>query len=199
MDGYSRLVSILKVVLPLAALALLSTLFLLSRNMGSDVVLPFSQHEVEGRLRSEQITGPFFAGMTESGDDIYVSAEIARPGDDDTGAELEQMQGRILFAGGGEMRMTALTGTVQQENDRVRFSGDVHIQTESGYDLRTETLFTALDRVAANAPTQVKGTGPIGQLEAGAMTLRSDDESKRIHLLFNNGVKLVYDPKQRER
>lgn len=199
MDGYSRLVSILKVVLPLAALALLSTLFLLSRNTGPEVVLPFSQHEVEGRLRDEQITGPFFAGMTESGDDIYVSAEIARPGDDDSGPEMEQMQGRILFAQGGELRMSALTGTVQHESDTVRFSGDVHMQTASGYDLRTQTLFTALNRVAADAPTKVHGTGPIGQLEAGSMSLKMHAESKSIHLLFNNGVKLVYDPKQSER
>ena len=199
MDGYSRLVSIFKVVLPLAALGLLSTLFLLSRDTASDVVLPFSQTEVEGRLRNEQITGPFFSGMTANGDDVFVTAAIARPGDGDKGPELEDMSGRILFARGGELWMTAQTGTVQNQNETVTFEGDVHLTTANGYDLRTQTLVTALNRIAADAPDQVIGKGPIGDITAGTMSLRTNPEGENVHLLFKNGVKLVYDPKQNER
>lgn len=198
-DGYSRLVSILKVVLPLAALGLLSTLFLLSRDTGSDAVLPFTQTEVEGRLRDEQITGPFFSGMTANGDDIFVSAAIARPGDGNTGPELEEMSGRILFARGGELWMTAQTGTIRDQSETVVFRGDVHLETASGYDLYTQTLAAALNRIEADAPGQVIGKGPIGDITAGSMALRANLEGKNVHLLFKNGVKLVYDPKQNER
>ncbi|MEO0504251.1 MAG: hypothetical protein AAFZ14_13070, partial [Pseudomonadota bacterium] len=70
MDRYSRFVAWLKVLLPLAALALLSTLFLLSRNTDPIAAVPFADDELLDRVRDEQITGPFFSGTTTDGDRV---------------------------------------------------------------------------------------------------------------------------------
>ena len=80
MDRYSRMVALLKVLLPLAALALLSTLFLISRGVNIEATIPFADHEIEERMRGQQITAPFFSGTTAQGDEITVTASIARPG-----------------------------------------------------------------------------------------------------------------------
>ena len=50
-DGgrHTRIVRWLKVALPLAALALLSTLFLVSNRIGGDIDLPYSEGEIEDR------------------------------------------------------------------------------------------------------------------------------------------------------
>ena len=58
-DRHSRVVSWLKVLFPLIALALLSTLFLLSRAIEPQAVIPFADNEVQERLRDQHITGPF--------------------------------------------------------------------------------------------------------------------------------------------
>ena len=66
-DRYTRLISWLKVLFPLAALGLLSTLFLLSRAIDPGQAIPFAEKEVQDRLRDQQITGPFFTGATSEG------------------------------------------------------------------------------------------------------------------------------------
>ena len=48
---HSRLVAILKVALPLIALALLSTLFLFSRKIDPEDAIPYATVDVEDRLR----------------------------------------------------------------------------------------------------------------------------------------------------
>ncbi len=80
MDGYSRLVAYLKVLLPLTALALMSTVFLLSRGVETDAVIPFAQKDLKDRTSGQQITAPFFSGTTTQGDEIMVTAQSARPG-----------------------------------------------------------------------------------------------------------------------
>ena len=80
MDRYSRTVAYLKVLLPLTALALLSTLFLISRGIDTEAVIPFAQKDIEERMRGQQLTAPFFSGTTSGGDEIMVTASTARPG-----------------------------------------------------------------------------------------------------------------------
>ena len=80
MDSHSRAVAYLKVLLPLAALVLLSTLFMISRGVNTDAVIPFAQKEIEDRMKGQQVTAPFFSGTTMRGDEIMVTAALARPG-----------------------------------------------------------------------------------------------------------------------
>ena len=54
MDRYSRMIVWLKVLLPLMALALLSTLFLLSRNVDPLASIPFAQAEIDERLKEKK-------------------------------------------------------------------------------------------------------------------------------------------------
>ena len=62
---HSRMVAWLKVILPMAALALLSTLFLFSRNIDPTTTIPFTTIPLEERARDERVSRPEFAGATE--------------------------------------------------------------------------------------------------------------------------------------
>ena len=75
-DRYSIMVARLKVALPLMALGLLSTLFLVSRAVDPTVAIPFADQEVQDRLKNQQITGPFFSGVSARGDQIAFVADI---------------------------------------------------------------------------------------------------------------------------
>lgn len=199
MDRYSRMVAFLKVVLPLAALSLLATLFLLSRSVTEDAVIPFAENEIAERLRDQQITDPFFSGTTPQGDEIMVSATVARPGDANTPASAEMLSGQLKLNEGAHINMTANGGALDLSGQSATFSGNVVIQSTHGYTLRTETFITALDEIDALAPDRVEGDSPMGTLTAGRMRIVSENDESDARMRFNNGVKLIYDPRNWER
>ena len=198
MDRYSRLVAFLKVVLPLAALALLSSLFLLSRSVDPTDTLPYGDGQLPDRLRGGQVmTEPFFSGQTDQGEEILFTADAVRPGEGGEGASATAMRGQIALQGGNVVAMMSDSGQFLPESDLATLSGDVEFNTSSGYQLRSEELRSSLSGLAVESPGAVRGSAPIGNLQAGRMELRRDPGTGQAQLLFTNGVKLVYDPKNR--
>lgn len=199
MDRYSRVVAFLKVLLPLAALALLSTLFLLSRSVDPTSTLPFSEAEVEARLSGQQITRPFFAGVTDRGDRITLAAEMARPETEAGPASAEGITARISPASGGLLTVEADAGRADTGSGSAEFVGNVRFRSSTGYELTSDLIRTALDEVDLRSPGPVRGTGPLGQLDAGAMEITGQGDANVTRMLFKNGVKLVYEPSKSER
>jgi lipopolysaccharide export system protein LptC len=200
MDRYSRTVAYLKVLLPLTALALLSTLFLISRGIDTEAVIPFAQKEIEERMRGQQVTAPFFSGTTSQGDQIMVTASTARPGSSSgNGATANDLQAEIRMATGGQMTLASESGSVHPDQDRALFKGNVILTSADGLVVETEELESALSAVSAESPGPVRATGPMGVLTAGQMLVRAESEGAPVQLLFKNRVKLVYDPSKTER
>lgn len=199
MDRYSRMVTFLKVILPLAALALLSTLFLISRGVNTEATIPFADHEIEERMRGQQITAPYFSGTTSQGDEITVTASIARPGGPTSPAVATDLVAVISTADGGRMTLSSDSGAVQLESDMASFSGNVEITSAAGLLVTTDLLNATLSGLSADSPGPVRAIGPIGALNAGTMQLQTKTQGGPLHMLFNNGVKLVYDPRKSER
>ena len=199
MDSHSRAVTYLKVLLPLAALVLMSTLFLISRGVNTDAVIPFAQKEIEDRMKGQQITAPFFSGTTAQGDEIMVSAALARPGSADAPASASSLSAEIKLVQGGRITLASETGSILPDQDFARFSGSVTITSADGLTVETEELNTALSGLEANSPGPVRATGVIGELTAGNMQIGVKTEGGPVHMLFKNGVKLLYDPQKPER
>ncbi|UWQ91497.1 hypothetical protein QEZ52_01685 [Aliisedimentitalea scapharcae] len=199
MDGYSRIVAFLKVLLPLAALGLLSTLFLISRGSETETKIPFAKREIEERTRDQQVTAPFFSGTTAQGDEIMVTASLARPGGNDTPAVATDLNARIRMADGSEMTLQSDTGRVRLDKDKASFIGNVEIVSSTGIVINTDRLNTALSGVSGNSPGPITGAGPIGDFTAGTMHFSSKSEGGPVHMLFNEGVKLIYTPQKPER
>lgn len=199
MDNYSRMVAFFKVMLPLAALAILATLFLLSRSVDPTATIPFAEADMADRLRDQQITAPFFSGTTPKGDEIIVSATLARPGGPGVPAEAKDVSARLTMADGSRITLDSDTASVNVTEDIATFAGGVRIATQSGFVVHTELLNTALRGVSGNSPGEITGTGPIGDFSAGQMDMEAKNGDGSVHLLFKGGVKLVYDPKKSER
>lgn len=199
MDRYSRMVAFLKVLLPLAALALLSTLFLISRSMNTEATIPFAAHEIEERMRGQQITAPFFSGTTAQGDEIAVTASIARPGGATSPAVATDLVAVIRMADGGRLTLRSESGEVQIDEDIASFIGNVEITSAAGLVVTTDLLNATISGISADSPGPVQAIGPIGTLNAGTMQMQTKTQGGALHMLFNNGVKLVYDPRKSER
>ncbi|WP_050928961.1 hypothetical protein [Aestuariivita boseongensis] len=198
MDGYSRLVAFLKVLLPLTALGLLSTLFLLSRSVDPTTTLPFGEAEISERLREGLITAPYFSGTTSGGDQIIITASTAKPESETALAQAADLKAQITLSSGNNVTLEALTGSFDPNGDIARFIGDVQIQTTNGYSLITDALESRIKELDLRSDGPVSGQAPFGTLEAGQMQLSANSEGDDAHLLFKDGVKLIYDPKDVE-
>lgn len=196
-NSYSRLVAWLKILLPLAALALLSTLFLLSRSVDPTETIPFADIDLAERARDQGVTQPYFAGASERGDLISFSAASARP--DATSEQrvvAQTVRSWINLTSGTFLKFTAQSGLLDEPSDLANLKGKVTITSSVGYTIRTESLKSAMHKIWAETDGPIQADGPPGQFSAGKMLLRVDPETDDVHLLFTNGVKLIYDPKK---
>lgn len=194
-DRYSRMVAWLKVILPLAALGILSTLFLLSRSIDPDQAIPFADKEIQDRLRDQQVTGPFFSGTTADGDQLSFSAsKLTTPGEQAGINKAEDVSLVALRANGLRITINADAAELDMGANRAELTGGVTIGTSTGIDAQTEVLTSRLSSLLLQAPGHVIATSPFGTLTAGSMVIEVPEEGENAQLLFTKGVKLIYKP-----
>jgi len=196
-DSYSRFIAWLKVLLPLSALAILSTLFLLSRQIDPTAGIPFAQSDVEDRVKGQQVTGPFFSGTNDAGDQLSFTTQSLRSQNGQSVAD--GLSASIEYRDGSRMDVQAQTGTLDVAEDRVVLTGGVSITTTTGYEIRTDEVTAGLSDGTFVAQNPVSASGPPGQLTAGSFMATSSGGTQANQILFTNGVKLIYDPKATER
>ena len=105
------------------------------------------------------------------------------------------MSARIDLLRGAQINITSVIGTVDDIQGVAILEGDVVLTSSTGYRVTTEMLTTSMREIAAESDGPISGNGPPGKLDAGKMTLSSDSQTGDVHLLFTNGVKLIYDPR----
>lgn len=199
MDGHSRMVQFLKVVLPLVAIGMLSTVFLLSRSIETNVSVPFTQQDIDKRLADQVVTQPDYRGTTRKGEDVQIEATRATQGTEGEAPTAAEFRGRLGLLSGGVITLDSNSGLIRPDKNTATFVGDVVITTTDGIVVTTDLLNTALDEIRGDTPGQVDGTGIIGDFTAGRMTFGTEKKDGPVHIIFTDGVKLVYEPKKAER
>lgn len=193
-SSYSRIVAVLKVTLPLLALAILSTLFLLARAPDPDATLPFITNGGADFAGEQRIARPSFVGVTSDGAAILLEADVVRP---DTGAEKavlgEGLRALIETPGGGTIKVASSSGTIDVSAGTASLEGDVRIETSTGYVIRTSAFAAHLSDTYAETTGGVTADTPAGSLAAGQMILQVTPDGRHV-LVFQDGVKLIYDP-----
>lgn len=193
---YSRLIGVVKVVLPLTALVMLSLVFLLARTIDPTKAIPMADIDVQERARDPRLSGARFAGVTEDGAAISLATETARS---DAHAALRlEVTGLDLMvesADGELFAATAADGILDRGAGRFEMSGGLEVQASPGYDLTTERLTGMLDSTLIQAPGVISGIAPAGEISAGNMVLRVNSVTGSGYVLvFGGGVRLLYQP-----
>jgi len=189
----SRVVAWAKVLLPLAALALLSTLFLLARAPGGPAEIPFAR--IEEIAREPRMDRPRLAGVAEDGTTLALTADRVTPvaGRADAFA-LAAPRLETRSPEGGAARLAAGSGEVDGPSRSLHLTGGVRIEAERGIVVEAPELTADLDSGTLSAETVTAET-PWGSIEAGALTL-AQGEGKGARLVFNRGVRLLYLPER---
>jgi lipopolysaccharide export system protein LptC len=194
-DRHSRTIALLKVAFPLASLALLSTLFLLSRAMEIETAFPFADREIQERLRDQQITGPFFSSTTPDGDQMSFSAQRLITLEGRVGTNhAEDVVASLETARGSKFDLQADVVELDIAGNTAQLTGDVSMVTSSGYHINTPQLNALVSSLDITAPQQVTANSPLGQLTAGKMRVFSSNNGNSTQMIFSDSVKLVYTP-----
>ena len=194
-DWHTRLVGWLKVVLPLTALAILSTLFLVARRIDPEDALPYAEVDVEGLAREPRMTAPNYAGLTSDGAALTLSAEEARPEAEGAPAAAAGLRLELATPDGAKTELVAASAVMDNAAQKVVLSGGVTVTTSSGYRLETAEVAAKLDRTGLESRAPVVATGPAGEIRADGMSLSQDIRTPGAYVLvFKGSVRLIYQP-----
>jgi lipopolysaccharide export system protein LptC len=194
-DRHTQVVGWLKVALPLLALAVLATLFLLADQIDPDAALPYAEVDVVDRAREPRMTAPSYAGTTSDGASLTLTADEARPETPDAPAAAEGIVLKLETPDGGRTELRSATAEIDQAQRQLILSGGVTVVTGTGYRMETPEVLARMDRTGLESRGAVSATGPVGDLEAGGMVLTQDPQIPDSYVVvFNQGVRLVYRP-----
>lgn len=197
-NTYSRVVSWLKILLPLLALAILSTLFLVARTIDPAQTLPFADVDIEELTREQRIGKPTFSGVTAGGAAYTLSAARARP-DPARGGRItgEDVRAQFDLPDGIGIDVTAGAAEISQATRMATLASGVVAKTTNGYLFEAPDLNVAFDDSRAWSDGAVSATGPGLRLKAGSFELTGNGTADNPHLLvFKGRVNLLYEPQQ---
>jgi len=195
-DIHSRLIGWLKIILPLVALAILSTLFLVARTINPEDAFPYADVDVSDRLAQPRMTDPAYAGVTNDGAALSLSADEARPeGDKAQSGSAKALIGTYQTPDGARTDLAASAAQIDNAARKITLTGGVDVTSTSGWRVQTEVLRADMDQTDIEALAPVIATGPAGTVSAETMRLRQDTlRPDRYLLVFNGRVKLIYQP-----
>lgn len=191
---HSRLVKVLKLVLPLLALALLSTLFLFSRKIDPEAAIPYATVDVADRLRDPKMTDAGFASMTENGATLTLTAAEARPSA--TGGTMHQVFGTLTNETGAVTHLTAADALLDSAQSLLVLSGGTKLESSAGYLVLSPGFDVATDLTRVESTGPITATGPIGDLSAQTMVLSQPVTGAPYLLVFKGKVRLIYKPQE---
>ena len=185
----TRIVRWLRVLFPLAALAILSVLFLLSRKPDPDAGVPYAKGAIEELARNPGMTAPQFSTVTADGTTVTLTADRASPGPE--GAAASNLALDWTTREGTAARLTATAA--DQQGAQFTLQGNVAMTLSTGWHLTAPRIEadTAAARLAA--PQEVAVTAPFGTLTAGGMVLTRAADGAQV-LELNRSVHLIYRP-----
>lgn len=190
---YSKIVVWVKVTLPLVALALLSSLFLLSGTPDPDAALPYADVDIEQIIREQRVSEPRFAGVLGDNQTLVLSADAVttQVGQTDR-IRAQSIDGRMELTGTDYLTLAARFGDFDMAAQVATLTEGVTLTDAQGYQMVSDSLLLALDQVHITAPTAVHVTGPGLDLTADSMEL-AGPEGQTI-LRFAGSVRVIYTP-----
>lgn len=199
-NTYSRFIALAKVLLPIAALAILSTIFLISRSVDPSASIPFAQVDVEQLLRDQGVSSPVYSSLSGAGTAInFEATRVLRASEEEDGARAEEIRLRLSYPDGVNVDASAKQALLTDNSQIARLRGAVEITTSEGFVMTTQELLADLDGAWLRSADTVNVTGPFGELVAGQMEIHETNSNPAAHVVdFIGGVKLIYTPQPDE-
>ncbi len=197
--GYSRFVKLMKLVMPLVAMAMIVTLVAWPQ---FDDGPPRFQPDTTGfvgqgmggqETGSHRLTNVRFTGADRDRNPYTLTAEAAvqkTPGSDVV--TLSRPEADFTTGDGAWVAVSAPRGSFARKQRKIVLEGGVSLFHDSGYGFRTHGATIDFARSTAVSDTEVTGQGPAAHLEAAGFRILRDDG--RIEFTGPARVVLFGDP-----
>ena len=166
---HARLVGILKIGLPLAALGIVIVLVTwpyVTDRVASGLRLTFTEigADADGTVT---MTNARYLGTDRQGQPFTITADSAaqNPADPDR-VVMTRLSGDISLNDGSWLSLSADQGVYRQESRVLDLEGAVSLYADSGYELFTEAARLDIAAETASGDAPVQGQGPLGHLDA---------------------------------
>jgi lipopolysaccharide export system protein LptC len=198
LGGHTRLISTLKIALPLLAIVLLGTVFLVtSPDDFRGPVLNFSEADRRALGQGMNILDANISGATAAGDTYAFRArKMYSASASSTEVNAETLSGTIQQVGGRLIDMAGPRAIFDLEAQTFTLTGGAKLGTSDGYVAETPGLRGDLRAGLIESQGAITAQGPAGQISAGAMRLMFSQENpaENAVIWFGNGVKLTFVP-----
>lgn len=194
--GYTRAVTIAKVVLPLLALGILAGLIVLARKSPEGEPLRYVTRDVKDLADQQRLGEPRHEAVTREGAELTITAAELVP--DPTQPRVTHgtdLTARMVTQEGFVYDLDAETGVINETTMKSLLKGNVVVTSSDGYTMTTDEMMMRTDMTYMESRAPVHGDGPLGTLDAGKMQVFSDpDDETRTRMVFTGGVRLLYIP-----
>ncbi|MBU3031029.1 hypothetical protein [Paracoccus marinaquae] len=195
----TRIVRWLRLLLPLVALTILSTMFLFSRKPEGESRIPYTSLDAEQMAREPRIVAPKYSGVTDDGAEIALIAREAQPARDDSDGSISDLRLDWRRPDGLAADLTAPTAELAE--GLITLLGGVNMSTSTGWTLQAPQMNAATDRSRLSARDGVQATAPFGRITSDEMELIPGPETAEGEragdsavLNFSGSVRLIYQP-----
>ena len=185
---YSQFVGFLKVTLPLAALILMSTVFLFARAPRPETTIPYA--EIQEIAREPGLSGAQFSGVADDGSVISLTARNTRPVGDIITADT--LLAGIDTVDGTRIDISAGTGEINNSAQTARLTGLARMVTSNGYEMETAgfTANFSTGRIVSEGALEVQA--PFGALAAGNLVIETPEGTDEQVMLFQSMSKELF-------
>ncbi len=185
-SSHDRLIRVLRIVLPLAIVALTILLAVAPLTIGRDISFVLAKDRVDVARERLRVTEAIYRGADSKGQPFLLRAGSAvQASSRDPVVRLNALSARITLADGPAM-IAARKGRYDMNTQRVMVDGPVVFRAADGYRIVTRDVAVDLDNreVASGGP--VDGQMPLGRFSAGRM--RADLNSRIV--VLDGGARL---------
>lgn len=185
-SAYDRLVTVLKVVLPLAALAILLMIVIWPLTASQEFSFILSKDRVATSRERLRLDRAVYRGEDRRGQPFVITADRAVQRTSATPVvELRGIRAEIETRD-GPASVVADAGRYDLEAERLKVDGPVHFTSAAGYALSTRDVTVDLPTRTAVSGATVNGKLPLGTFRAGR--LRADVNGRTV--ILDRGARL---------
>ena len=189
---YSRFVSLMKVMLPLTAAALIMILIAWPQTQDEGATFRVSLAAIpDGDAGETGMTRARFVGTDSRNQPFVITADTTVP---DTlnpeKIDLTTLQADLTLSSGSWISLMSATGLYNRTAQNLALQGGVEIFADNGFALQTASVEIDLENGIAWGRRPVQAHGPMGAL--GADTFRLERNGQR--LFFEGRVRMTLQP-----
>lgn len=191
--SYSNTVFYLKLTLVFLGLFALVMIFLSAKKLDPSTEIPFAK-DIDFATLDDGLTKPIYSSMTNSGDEVRISAEQIISTEKKDIALIKSAILRIFSVSGSDLFLSSDTALLDKGKKNLIFSKNVILQTNDKMEITAPKIFTALDKTLIRADGPITGIFGNSNIEAGKLDIFKENASSNLVISFTKGVKMVYNP-----